>query len=132
MDVERLKSLSLFSSLSERELREVARVTDEVEVEAGRRLIDQGRFAYEFFLIEDGMAAVTRDGDHIADLGPGDFFGELAILATDRRTATVTAKTPMRLVVMHRQGFLQIEQSHPSVAAQLRDAVTVRLPPATS
>jgi CRP-like cAMP-binding protein len=128
VDAAALKNLPLFSSLSERDLRELARFTDEVDVEAGRQLIDQGRFAYEFFVIEEGTAEVTRDGEHVADLGPGDFFGELALLATDRRTATVTAKTDMRLIVMHRQAFLQVEQSLPSVAAQLRDAVSARMP----
>jgi len=128
VDAAALKTLPLFSSLSERELGELSRYTDEVDVPAGRSLIDQGRFAYEFFLIREGTAEVTRDGEHLRDLGPGDFFGELAILATDRRTASVTAKTAMLLVVMHRQAFLQVEQSLPSVAAQLREAIAARLP----
>ena len=132
MDAAALKNLPLFSSLSERDLRELARYTDEVDVKAGRNLIDQGRFAYEFFVIENGSAEVTRDGEHVADLGPGDFFGELALLATDRRTATVTARTDMQLVVMHRQAFLQVEQSLPTVATQLREAVAARMPPAAS
>jgi CRP-like cAMP-binding protein len=132
LDAAALKNLPLFSSLSERDLRELARYTDEVDVEAGRNLIDQGRFAYEFFVIENGSAEVTRDGEHVADLGPGDFFGELALLATDRRTATVTARTDMQLVVMHRQAFLQVEQSLPTVASQLREAVAARMPPAAS
>ena len=128
MDAAALKNLPLFSSLSRARPARPARYTDEVDVEAGRSLIDQGRFAYEFFVIEEGTAEVTRDGAHVADLGPGDFFGELALLATDRRTATVTAKTDMRLVVMHRQAFLQVEQSLPTVAEQLRDAVAARMP----
>jgi CRP/FNR family transcriptional regulator, cyclic AMP receptor protein len=131
VDAATLKTLPLFSSLADRDLREIARYTDEVDVEAGRKLIDQGRFAYEFFLIEDGTAEVTRDGEHVANLGKGDFFGELALLATERRTASVTATTAMRLVVMHRQAFLQVEQSLPSVAAQLRDAVSARMPPSS-
>jgi CRP/FNR family transcriptional regulator, cyclic AMP receptor protein len=128
VDAETLKTLPLFSSLSERDLKQLTRYTDEVDVEAGRRLIDQGRFAYEFFVIEEGTAEVTRDGEHVATLGKGDFFGELALMATERRTATVTATTDMRLVVMHRQAFLQVEQTLPSVAAQLRDAVAARMP----
>jgi len=132
MDAAALKNLPLFSSLSERDLKDRARYADEVDVEAGRNLIDQGRFAYEFFVIENGSAEVTRDGEHVADLGPGDFFGELALLATDRRTATVTARTDMQLVVMHRQAFLQVEQSLPTVASQLREAVAARMPPAAS
>jgi CRP/FNR family transcriptional regulator, cyclic AMP receptor protein len=132
VDAARLKSLPLFSSLSDRDLRDVSRYADEVDVESGRHLIDQGRFAYEFFVIEDGTAEVTRDGNRVAELGPGDFFGELALLATDTRTASVTATSDMRLVVMHRQAFLQVEKTLPSVAQQLRDAVAARMPPAAS
>jgi CRP-like cAMP-binding protein len=132
VDAARLKTLPLFRSLSDRELREVARFADEVDVDAGRRLIDEGRFAYEFFVIEEGEAEVTQAGERINTLGPGDFFGELALLAADRRTATVKATSPMRLVVMHQKDFKQIEQTLPSVAAQLREAVAARLPPASA
>ena len=123
MDAARLKSLPLFSSLSERELSEVASFAQsKVDVSAGRHLIDEGRFAYEFFVIEEGEAEVTQGGERIDALGPGDFFGEIALIVTDRRTATVTAASEMRLVVIHHARFQHLERMFPSVAAHLRAA----------
>jgi CRP-like cAMP-binding protein len=128
VDPAHLKSLPLFSSLSERELAQVASFADEVDVAAGRHLIDEGRFAYEFFVIETGEAEVTQGGERVNTLGPGDFFGEIALLATDRRTATVTASSDMRLVVIHHARFQQLERTSPAIASQLREAVATRLP----
>src|SRR4051794_10364176 len=80
MDVKHLQGIGLFSGLSHDQLAEVARTADEIEVEAGKRLLSAGRFGYEFFVIENGTAQVVRGEEHLADLGPGDFFGEMAIL----------------------------------------------------
>ena len=63
-------------------------------------LVREGDFSYEFMAIEEGEAEVTRGGEHVADLGPGDFFGEMGLLEKTLRNATVTAKTPMRLVTL--------------------------------
>src|SRR5262245_64349647 len=100
MEVRRLRSVRLFSGLSTSELERLAEWTDEVSVPAGHELAREGRFAHEFFVIEDGTAEVLQDQQHIAELGRGDFFGEIALLETERRTATVVATTPMRLIVM--------------------------------
>jgi len=123
-----LKPLPLFSTLSKHELERVARWTDEVDVSAGKHLVDQGAFAYEFFVIIEGEAEVRRDGDHVADLGPGDFFGEIALVEADRRTASVVAKSPMRVVVMLGRDFREMEDELPQVADRIKAAIEERRP----
>jgi CRP/FNR family cyclic AMP-dependent transcriptional regulator len=127
LDVQRLESVSLFAGLDKRERQRVAEAADEIDVEAGRELASQGRFGYEFFAILDGQADVVQDGQQIAELGPGDFFGEIALLESDRRTASVVARTPMTLLVMHRPQFRQLEREMPRIAARVREAITARL-----
>lgn len=116
------------AGLSKGEREQLARWADEVDVDAGKHLVSQGEFAYEFFVIEAGGAEVTRDGAHVADLGPGDFFGEIALLETERRTASVTATSPMRLVVMHGRDFKAMARELPEVAGKVRAAMAERLP----
>ena len=95
---------------------------------AGTRLATQGDFAYEFFVIEDGTAEITRDGKRLdADLGPGDFFGEIGLLESERRTATVTATSPMTLVVMTGWDFRALERELPQVSAEVRAAIKERM-----
>ena len=127
MDANRLRELDLFSGLSARELDEVARLTDEVAVEAGRVLGREGDIAYEFFVIEDGVAAVEVDGKHVVDLGPGEWFGEIGLLAADRRTATVTATTSMRLAVIFGPNFRALTQSLPQIGETIRAEIDERL-----
>lgn len=126
MDEGRLKSIPLFASLSHQERRQVAHWADEVDIPEGERLVNLGAFAHEFFAIIEGEAEVTREGDHLADLGPGDFFGEIALVEAERRTATVTAKTPMKVVVMFGRDFRQMEASMPHVADQVKEAIEER------
>jgi CRP-like cAMP-binding protein len=127
MDAARLKSFSLFSDLSDREREQVARWADEVDVKAGKHLVDQGRFAYEFFIIEEGTAEVTHNGDHLADLGPGDFFGEIGILEDEPRTASVVATSDMTLIVMTDRDFRDMTRSLPQVAETIRETMQLRL-----
>ena len=89
MDARRLKQIPLFEDLPRRNLERIAAWTDEVDVPAGRHLIDQGAFPHEFMVIETGTAEVLVDGNQVAELGPGDFFGEMALMEAHRRTATV-------------------------------------------
>lgn len=128
MDPARLKSIPLFASLSDHERTQVARWADEVDVSQGKHLVDQGDFAYEFFVIEEGTAEVKRGEDSLAQLGPGDFFGELALLGEDRRTASVVATSPMRTIVMFGRDFRQMESEMPAVAAKIRQAIEERKP----
>jgi CRP/FNR family transcriptional regulator, cyclic AMP receptor protein len=88
MDVARLQAVGVFSGLSKKELERLSSWTDELTVREGEDLVTEGRFAHEFFVIEGGTADVLKDGQRIAELGPGDFFGEIGLLETERRTAT--------------------------------------------
>jgi CRP-like cAMP-binding protein len=126
MEERPLKSIPLFASLSDRERKQVAQWADEIDVAEGEHLVNLGAFAHEFFAILEGEAEVTREGQHIADLGPGDFFGEIALETDERRTATVTASTPMKLVVMFGRDFRQMEASMPHVADQIKAAIEER------
>jgi CRP/FNR family cyclic AMP-dependent transcriptional regulator len=127
MEPHELKSVALFSSLTPKQLRFVAQQADSIDVPAGKQLATQGRFAYEFFVIEDGTADVTREGAPIAALGPGDFFGEMGLLEAERRTASVVASSPMRLLVLTGAAFKWIEREMPAVAAQVREEIARRL-----
>ena len=126
MDADRLAKLPLFEDLDHHDLKIVARWADEVDVPAGTSLVQEGRFPHEFFVIEEGSAAVTHDGDTLAELGPGDFFGEIALLEHQRRTATVTTTSPTRLVVMHARDFVAMEEEMPDIAAQIRSVMEER------
>jgi CRP/FNR family transcriptional regulator, cyclic AMP receptor protein len=126
----RLKAVPFFSKLKKRELELVARQAEEVDVPAGKVLARQGDLGDEFFVIEAGEAEVTRDGERITALGPGDFFGEMALLEADRRNATVTATTPMTVIAMTRSSFRGIERSMPEVHAAVQEAIERRRVPA--
>ena len=100
MDPSRVKAIPLFQSIPEDEVKQIATFAGEQSVEEGKHLVDEGDFSWEFMAIEEGEAEVLRGGDHVADLGPGDFFGEMGLLEKDRRNATVVAKTPMRILTL--------------------------------
>src|SRR3954447_7954918 len=127
MDPTRLAGVAIFSDLTKGELERVARWTDEVSVPEGYELAREGQFAHEFFIIEDGAAAVISNGNRIAELGAGDFFGEIGLLETERRTASVVATTPMRVIVIFQREFKQMEREMPGIADRLRSAIRARL-----
>jgi CRP/FNR family transcriptional regulator, cyclic AMP receptor protein len=127
VDAARLQSIPLFADLSHKEREQIARWADEVDVHAGYHLLEQGRFPHEFFVIEQGTVAITKDGQHVADLGPGDFFGEIAILEHERRTATVVASTPVTAIVMLARDFEAMENAMPEVAARVHAAIRERM-----
>jgi CRP/FNR family transcriptional regulator, cyclic AMP receptor protein len=129
MDESRLASIDLFSALSKRERSEIASRADEIDVSEGSHLVREGEFAYEFFVIEDGSAEVVRDGEHVAELGPGDFLGEMGIVTRSPRNASVVAREPMRVIVLSEQDFRGVARSFPSVAERIREAVRERLEP---
>jgi CRP/FNR family transcriptional regulator, cyclic AMP receptor protein len=129
MDEQKLKSISLFASLGKGDLRRVAGVADEVDVNEGRELLREGRYAHEFMVIEDGQAEVTRgSGEHVADLGPGDFLGEIAALENGKRNATVVARSPMTLIVMTARDLRQLAGSIPQLDQTLRAVADERHP----
>jgi CRP/FNR family cyclic AMP-dependent transcriptional regulator len=128
MDPNRVRSLPLFADVSDEELSQVATFAQEISVEAGRELVREGDFSYEFMAIEQGEAEVTRHGEHVADLGPGDFFGEMGLLEKTLRNATVTAKTPMQLVTLTGWDLRRIERSIPQAVARVRAVLDARRP----
>ena len=127
MDQRDVASIPLFAGLSKDDQKVIAQYADEVDVPAGTKLAQEGRFAYEFFAIQEGTAEVTREGSVLATLGPGDFFGEIGLLSADRRVASVTATTPMRLVVLTGSQLRAIESRMAPVAQRIRATMTERL-----
>ncbi|HYZ28741.1 MAG TPA: cyclic nucleotide-binding domain-containing protein [Thermoleophilaceae bacterium] len=100
MDAQELAKIPLFSDLAPEDLDAVATYADEVTVSEGKHLVDEGGYAYDLFAIVDGTAEVIVGGEVVAELGPGDFFGEAGVLEKQQRNATVVAKTRMRLVTL--------------------------------
>ena len=127
MDASDLEALPLFSELAKKDRSRVAHWADDIAVEAGTELVKEGSFAHEFFAIQEGTAQVSQGGEPVAQLGPGDFFGEIALLMDDHhRTASVEALTPMRLVVMFQTQFGSMAEEMPGVADQLKSAILAR------
>jgi len=123
---ERLKKIPLFSDLSGDDLQRLGSWTDEVDLPAGKPLISQGNFPHEFMVLESGTAEVTHDGEHLADLGPGDFFGEMALLEEQRRMASVMTTSEATVIVMHARNFHAMEEAMPEVAARIREVMEER------
>ncbi|MEX0699922.1 MAG: cyclic nucleotide-binding domain-containing protein [Acidimicrobiia bacterium] len=127
MDAKSLKSIPLFSHLSRKELDTVARHADEVDIEAGQVLAREGEVAREFFVIKEGTATVTQNGAVVNHLGPGDFFGEIGLLETPRRVATVVSDTPMRLIVMFGPEFTLVDSEIAEIDRAIRKAIGERM-----
>jgi CRP/FNR family transcriptional regulator, cyclic AMP receptor protein len=126
LDASRLKSIPLFQEVGDEELAQIAPFANEVSVEEGRELVREGDFSYEFMAIEEGEAEVTRGGEHVADLGPGDFFGEMGLLERTLRNATVTAKSPVRLVTLTGWDLKRVERSAPEAMERIRSVLEER------
>jgi CRP-like cAMP-binding protein len=126
VDPKRLEALPLFRDLSRRDREKIARWADEVDLPAGYHLLDQGRLPHEFFVIEEGDAEVVHGGKTVATLGAGDFFGEIALIRTDRRTASVVAKTPMKLIVVFGPNFRALASDMPRVADKINATIEER------
>ena len=116
-----------FADLSRGELRELAKVTEDMEVEEGKPLTREGAAGSEFFVIVDGEVVVTKDGSEIRTMREGDFFGEISLLEDSPRTATVTAKTPLRFFVLTRQNFRTLLAQQPELEEKVTSALEERL-----
>ena len=121
-----LREVPFFSGLSRGDLALVAQNLDEIEVPPGRVMAREGEQGQEFFVIVDGTAEVLRDGAQIAQLGPGEFFGEMGLLAAERRVATVKALSAMRVLVMTSQSFREIDRTMPQIHAAVSAAIEAR------
>ena len=126
MDEARLKQSPLFAGLNRKERQALAPRTDEVDLDQGRVIVREGEWPYEFFAIEQGTVEVRRGDQLLAELGPGDFFGEMGLVSDTRRNASVVANTPVTVIVMTAQAFRQTAREMPEVAAKIRAAIEER------
>ena len=99
---------------------------NEVKVSSGKHLVDEGDYAYNLFVIQDGKAQVIREGEEVAELGPGDFFGEMGVLEQAQRNATVVAKTPMTLLTLSHWDVTRLRRDAPEAIDQLREVIEQR------
>jgi CRP-like cAMP-binding protein len=125
--VKALGRAPLFSELSKKELTHLASLADDVEVEAGATLCKEGQVGREFFVIVEGEVEVTRKGRKVKRQGGDEFFGEIALLEDVPRTATVKAKTPLRLFVLTDRDFRSLVQRSPSVERKVMKSLARRL-----
>src|SRR3954470_22383305 len=126
MDADRLKSVPPFDSLPDDVRRRFAVWVGELKVDEGRTLAEQGDYAYELFVIEDGNAEVRQDGETIAELGPGEFFGEMGVLEKAQRNATVVAKSPMTLFTLSHWDVKRLQREAPEAIDELRRVIEAR------
>jgi len=117
--LDHLAAIRLFSSCTKKDLQRIAKASDEITVTVGRELTVQGQLGHEAFVIVDGQADVTIDGSIVNTLGPGDHFGELALLDGMPRVATVTATTEMQVLVIDQRAFLALLDDVPGLARKV-------------
>ncbi len=125
--VESLRRAPLFADLSKDELQQLAKSTEDLEVPEGKVLCREGEPAQEFFVIIEGEADVTRQGQRLSTLSDGDFFGEIALIEDIPRTATVTATKPLRFFVLTRQSFWRMVERMPAVERKVLRALAKRV-----
>ena len=126
MDPARLKKIPVFADLSGEERDHIAALAAEVSVPEGKELVREGDYSYDVLAIEEGTARVDRHGEHIADLGPGDVFGEMGVLRREQRNATVVATSPMLLVTLTSWDIRRLQKTASKAVAHLRDVVAQR------
>ena len=126
MDPARLKKIPVFADLSDEELGHIAALAAEVSVPEGKELVREGDYSYDVLAIEEGTASVDRHGEHIADLGPGDVFGEMGVLKREQRNATVVATSPMLLVTLTSWDIRRLRKTAPKAVDHLRAVVAQR------
>jgi CRP-like cAMP-binding protein len=126
MDTTQLKRIPLFAEASDEELKKVAAFAEAKEVADGTEVVSEGGFSRELLAIEEGTAAVTRDGEHLADLGPGDVFGEAGMIEDDLRAASVTATSRMKLISLGHFEVKRLKKDAPGVYAAIEALVSER------
>jgi CRP-like cAMP-binding protein len=127
VDSTRLAQVPLFADLAPEHLARVAAACNELHVDEGDTLLREGDFGYSLFAITAGTADVLQDEAVIGTLGPGDVFGEIAVLSGGRRTATVVATSPLELLVFFNRDLWKLEHNAPEIVASLRETIAARL-----
>jgi voltage-gated potassium channel len=125
--VDHFAAIPLFANVPRKRIEALVTATDELQVKAGRTIVRQGQFGRELYVIVEGKASVTQNGRKLTDLGPGDFFGEMALLSRAPRSATVTVETDSRLLVLGPQRFRTIMEEQPEIARAVMSAMAERL-----
>ena len=128
LDPSRLKRIPLFEKFSDDELRQIAPFAEETSAEPGSVLVREGDYSYQFVAIDEGTAKVERDGETVAELGDGDFFGEIGLLEKSLRTATVVATSPMRLITLTGWDMARVEKAMPEAIEELHKTIEQRRP----
>ena len=128
---ELIKRVPLFASCSKRELDAIAALADELDLPAGTNLTREGAQGHEFVVLADGSADVKKNGRRVNRLGPGDFFGEIALVSREPRTATVIATSPVRALVITDRSFRRLLDDAPQVQTKVMAAMARRLAPET-
>ena len=126
METSRLASVPIFSGLDEPELAAIAAAASEVEASEGQELATEGDFGHAMYVIETGTAEVRVNGATQTTLGPGEVFGEIAAIASGRRTASVVATSPMRLITLFKRDLWALERDAPGAAERLRALISER------
>jgi CRP/FNR family transcriptional regulator, cyclic AMP receptor protein len=126
VDVTALNNTPLFADVPDEALAKVATFATLESVAPGKTIIREGGFSNDFYVIEDGTVSVEREGEHVADLGPGDVFGEQGLLEKQARSATVVATSPVRLIKIEHWELSRMKQSMPEVVEALRKKVEER------
>jgi CRP-like cAMP-binding protein len=125
--LDHLAQVPMFSACSKKDLQTIGRASDEVGVPNGKVLVQEGKPGHEFFLILDGTASVSRNGRRVAQLGQGQYFGELALLDRGPRSATVTADSDMQVLVLGQREFAGVLDEVPGLARKMLAAMAGRL-----
>jgi CRP/FNR family cyclic AMP-dependent transcriptional regulator len=126
VEVERLRQLPLFGELDHHDLSTLAHHVSVIEAGTGEVLFEQGSIPYELFVIEEGTAVITRDGNRVGTIGPGDVVGEMGLLRLQRRMATVRVTSPLRAVTVSADDLQVIQDEMPEIAGQLRSIMAAR------
>lgn len=122
-----LQKVPLFKALSQRQLREIARLADQIDVTAGTRLVTTGEIGYELFVIVEGNATVRSRGGRTVRLGPGDSFGEMSLIDRGPRSATVEAASEMRLLVVGSRDFWRLLSAAPPLVTKIMVTLSQRV-----
>ena len=127
--IDLIRHVPLFSGCSKKELERISMIADEIDFRSGKTLIKEGASGREFFVLAEGTAEISRKGKRIDTAGPGEFFGEMALLTDQPRNATVTTTSDVDALVITASSFRSLVESNPLIALKVMRAVADRLPP---
>jgi CRP-like cAMP-binding protein len=126
---ELIRHAPLFARCSKSDIKEIAKLADEIDLGEGKEMTREGSPGREFFVLLDGTADVKKNGRRVNTLGPGDFFGEIALVSRAPRTATVVATSPIRALVITDRSFRRLLEDSPQVKTRVMEAMALRLAP---